>query len=227
MRPALLTVIPFALLGLATWLFHVYPWDLEASGTYYDADLDSWYKKDHFPWKGLYDFGQHPALIVSFFGLVGFIASFFIDALKPYRRRSIYLLLVLLLGPGLLINGIFKEYWGRPRPRDTTPFDGKYAYEKVLTYDASSPGKSFPSGHASMGFYFMCFYFVFRKRSWRIASLFFGLAFGAVMGWARIVQGGHFASDVVFSAGMTFLSAVVLAYILKLNREIEATETAS
>ena len=225
MRPTLLFLVPSVLLALATFLFHINPWDLAASGAYYDTDSNTWHQRNAFPWRGLYDFGQHPALFTAFFGLVGFVLSFFIPSFKPYRRRCIYACLVLIIGPGLVINAVFKDYWGRPRPRDVIPFEGKYAFEKVLTIDPSSPGKSFPSGHASMGFYFMCFFFVFRKKSWRIAALCFGLAFGAIMGWARIVQGGHFASDVVFSAGMVFLTAAALAYLLKLNREISASPT--
>jgi lipid A 4'-phosphatase len=223
MRPTLLYLNPIALLALTTWLFHAFPWDLEASGAYYDPESNTWHQRNAFPWRGLYDLGQHPALFTAFFGLVGFVISFFVPSLKPFRRRFIYVCLVMVIGPGLVINAIFKDYWGRPRPRDVKAFDGVYAYEKVLTIDPSSPGKSFPSGHASMGFFFMCFFFVFKKRSWRIAALLFGLAFGAIMGWARIVQGGHFASDVIFSAGMVFLTAAALAYLLKLDREIKAT----
>jgi lipid A 4'-phosphatase len=225
MRPVPLLLIPAALLTLAVLLFHLFPWDIEASGAYYDTVTRKWHLRNTTPWRQLYDLGQFPAFVAAFFGLVIYLVSFFLPRFKPFRRRGIFLFLVLVLGPGLFINAVFKDHWGRPRPRDVKAFDGIYAYEKVLTIDPSSPGKSFPSGHASMGFYFMCFFFVFRKKSWRVAALLFGLAFGAFMGMARIIQGGHFASDVIFSAGMVFLTSAALYYLLKLDREIAPAST--
>ena len=33
-----------------------------------------------------------------------------------WRRVGIFLLLSLAIGPGLIVNGVFKNAWGRPRP---------------------------------------------------------------------------------------------------------------
>jgi membrane-associated PAP2 superfamily phosphatase len=38
-----------------------------------------------------------------------------------------------------------------------------------------------------------------------------GLVYGCIMGMARIIQGGHFLSDVLWSAGFVYLTALVLA----------------
>ncbi|HCX59124.1 MAG TPA: PAP2 family protein, partial [Candidatus Cloacimonas sp.] len=67
------------------------------------------------------------------------------------RNRKLYLFLVLamIIGPGIIVNSALKENWGRPRPRDVEQFGGRYAYEAPLEIDLSSPGKSFPCGHAT------------------------------------------------------------------------------
>jgi hypothetical protein len=45
------------------------------------------------------------------------------------------------------------------------------------------------------------------------------LLFGIGIGIARIVQGGHFLSDVVWSGGMNFLVFLALFYALRMHRE--------
>ena len=47
-----------------------------------------------------------------------------------------------------------------------------------------------------------------------------GLSYGALLGLERMVLGGHFASDVVWSAGFVYLIGLALYYLLKLDREI-------
>ena len=39
-------------------------------------------------------------------------------------KKLVYLLLVLILGAGLIVNGILKEDFGRARPRDIVEFGG-------------------------------------------------------------------------------------------------------
>jgi membrane-associated phospholipid phosphatase len=59
-----------------------------------------------------------------------------------------------------------------------------------------------------MGFFLMMPYFICRRhrltrsRAW--IWLVVGIVAGSVMGWARMVQGGHFLTDVMWSGGMTY-----------------------
>ena len=139
-----------------------------------------------------------------------FVISLFWTKLKPCRDAGLFFCLMLALGPGLLINGIFKPFWGRPRPNDTIPFRGQQPFLPVGDIGLSSDGASFPSGHASMGFYLMAPGFVLYRRRPRLAAEFFalGLAGGTIMGLARIVAGSHFASDVVWSAGIVYFTGL-------------------
>jgi hypothetical protein len=62
---------------------------------------------------------------------------------------------------------------------------------------------------------------VLRRRRRRAAWAFLaaGVAWGGLMGAARMMAGGHFLSDVVWSAGMTWLVALAAHRALRLDRE--------
>jgi membrane-associated PAP2 superfamily phosphatase len=130
-----------------------------------------------------------------------------------------YLALVMIVGPGLIVNTTFKEHWGRPRPLDLPQFGGSYAFLPVWDKGDPDRGQSFPSGHASTGFYFFALYFALRDRSRQARFwLIFALAYGSLMGLARMIQGKHFASDVLWSAGFVWLASVSLYYTIALGR---------
>jgi membrane-associated PAP2 superfamily phosphatase len=148
------------------------------------------------------------------------IASLIWSRLSPYRRAGFFFAAVLALGPGLLINSVFKAHWGRPRPRQTVEFGGNLPFVSVWVRTSLSKSRSFPSGHASMGFYLMAPAFLLyrRRRGLALAFVFVGLLSGGYIGLARVVQGAHFPSDVVWSAGMVYLSGLVLVYVFDLRR---------
>lgn len=75
--------------------------------------------------------------------------------LIPLRKPVIYLSLVLLLGPGWLVNSVLKNHWDRARPYQVTQFGGNKTFSAAwMPSDQCSHNCSFTSGHASMGFYF-------------------------------------------------------------------------
>jgi uncharacterized membrane protein len=129
----------------------------------------------------------------------------------------------MVAGPGLIVNVILKDNFGRPRPRNIIEFSGKYEHEKPLVYDASSPGKSFPCGHASMGFYFLGVYILYRRRRQFLANLGLvtGIFWGGLIGITRMLQGGHFFSDVIYSAGLIYLTALILYHSLKFSPDLK------
>jgi len=132
-----------------------------------------------------------------------------------------FFVILLALGPGLIVNSIFKEYWGRPRPRDIVQYGGKKEFLHPWQKGVAHNGSSFPSGHSSAAFYLTAPFFVLRRRKPRAANLWLagGLIFGIFMSIARMVQGGHFLSDNLWAWGMVHLTAVALYYLLRLNRD--------
>jgi lipid A 4'-phosphatase len=124
------------------------------------------------------------------------------------RRGTWFLLLALLLGPGLLVNLVFKEESGRARPRDIVEFGGHKSFTGAfIKTDQCATNCSFVSGHAAMGFYLLTLAWVLRRRYW----LWLGLALGSLVGLGRLLQGGHFLSDVIFAFWAVYFVSLLLA----------------
>lgn len=130
------------------------------------------------------------------------------------RRVALYLLLALALGPGLVVNLVFKDYWGRARPSTIHQFGGADCYTPPFALSGQCDHNcSFPSGHAALAFWLVAFALLAPAR-WRPVAVAGTVAFGAMVGLSRIAQGGHFLSDVVASG------AITIAIILWLYRHI-------
>ena len=144
------------------------------------------------------------------------------------NRFLVFTLAALALGPGLVVNAGLKDHWGRARPRDVTEFSGQKRFTPALQpTDQCERNCSFVAGHPSVVFWLAALGFAAasrRRRNWIFAA---AAAMGLVAGFGRIVQGGHFLSDVVFS-GLAVLAVVwVLAkYVFKLD-DGQGTEAAS
>ncbi|WP_299443699.1 phosphatase PAP2 family protein [uncultured Rhodospira sp.] len=131
----------------------------------------------------------------------------------PTGRQLAFLVLSLALGPGLIVNGLFKEFWGRARPNDITLFGGEADFTPAwMIADHCATNCSFVSGHGAMGFWVIAFALLVPTR-WRRRAVVAALLFGAVVGGARIVVGGHFLSDIVFAA------VIVIALTVWLHRQ--------
>lgn len=114
------------------------------------------------------------------------------------RRRLVagYLLAVLLLGPGLLVNTVLKNHWGRARPVHLVQFGGHAGFTPALEPSRQCPTNcAFVSGHAAAAFYLMAGYWVTRRRRWLLG----GIGFGLFVGFVRMAMGAHFLSDVLFA----------------------------
>jgi lipid A 4'-phosphatase len=145
------------------------------------------------------------------------------------RKPWVFLTLALLIGPGILVHLVVKENWDRPRPRSVQEFGGYKDFipafiPAAMIADQPGNNKSFVSGHAAMGFYLMVLAWVFRRRSWFYA----GLVMGFVVSFGRLVQGGHFASDLIFSGFFCYFSYRLLSYwILGYSRILPDSDPSS
>lgn len=133
-----------------------------------------------------------------------------------WRSYAIYILLNLAIGPGLLINLIMKDHWGRPRPYQIENFGGTSPYLPPLAIGTKSQHKSFPSGHASIGFSLCMFWLLWRKRYPHRAkfALILSIVLGLFMGLGRIATGAHFLSDVLWSGFISFFIAWILYFCI-------------
>jgi lipid A 4'-phosphatase len=120
-------------------------------------------------------------------------------------RAIVFLLATLALAPGLLVNGILKEHWQRPRPVDVTQFGGTQAYIPWWVPRGDCQDNcSFVSGDVA-GSYWMLAPAALAPAAWRPFAYAGALAAGAGMSVLRMGAGAHFFTDVVFAGVFTFL----------------------
>jgi membrane-associated PAP2 superfamily phosphatase len=133
---------------------------------------------------------------------------------KHLRLYGAFILLTGFVGPGLVVNAVFKDWWGHPRPRQTVRYGGRNEYVVKPVPGRLGSGKSFPCGHCSVGFLYSAFWFIYRRKNLRIAigSLVLGFVLGAGMGVARMAAGGHFLSDVIWAWLLTHLIGLCVYY---------------
>jgi lipid A 4'-phosphatase len=184
---------------------------------------NGWFMGSSMPWSFLYHYGNIPAILLSATGLVTYVTGFFRKKLLPYRKIGLFLVMFMILGPGFVVNTVFKDHWGRPRPADIVNFGGKETFHQIWEKGQPEEGKSFPSGHASVGFFMFSPFFFLRNTSRRNAMLFLGLGicYGTLMGTGRMIQGGHFLSDVLWSGVFTYLTGLILYYIFRFHEDIK------
>ena len=125
-------------------------------------------------------------------------------------KEILFVWVALCINLILVINLFFKIFWGRARPGDVLEFGGEDNFSPWYQIsDACSSNCSFVSGDAAVGFSLIVLYFVTKNKKYAYLSILFGLALGAI----RIAEGGHFLSDVVFSAIIVFLSSYIIKKI--------------
>ena len=207
--------ITYAVLGLLVCLCTFTDIDLRLAAQFYTAS-QGWYLARTAPWSWLYDYGEYPAIALSVSAFLVLVGSFWKPVWASYRRPCLFLVLAVALGPGLLVNGVFKPAWGRPRPRQIEHFDGSATYRAWWQPGGPGQGASFPSGHAAMGFVLIAgVMLVPCRRSGLRRVLFIAvLGYSSLLGATRIVQGGHFLSDVLGSGGIVFLVIYGLRVVL-------------
>ncbi len=133
-------------------------------------------------------------------------------------RAAVLLALTMALGPGLVVNGILKQEWGRPRPVHVDDFGGGAAFKSWYETDGTCPGNcSFVSGEGALGFWLVAPASLLPPGPARAAGLVAAVAFGAAAGGLRIAFGGHFFTDVVF-AGVLVVLIVMLTRLWLYDR---------
>ena len=146
---------------------------------------------------------------LALLGMVAWSMAARVPRWLPPRRSAAYLLAVLIIGPGVVVNLVFKDHWGRARPAHTQEFGGERTFSPPLVIsDQCARNCSFVSGDASVGFSLAALGLVFASRRRRWMTI--GLTAGIALGILRIALGRHYPSDVIFSGVFVLLTAAVL-----------------
>ena len=214
-RPQLLALALLALIGtLPFWLSDL---DLRVAALFYHpAAADPWWESSRDLWAFLYQASPLLGGLILIGSLLSIAATRIWRSQRRRRRYAIFVLAVTLLGPGLIINGVIKDYWGRPRPHQTVALGGTQPYVPPLKRTPGGLGKSFPSGHSAIGFALGVFYFIWARRRPRLAlaAALASVALGTLLGIGRMTAGDHFLSDLIWSAVLTYGVAFVLYWLV-------------
>lgn len=210
--------------------------DLVISGMFYD---DGWYQKEVLFWEILNENDYYIIGILGIFGLVMMIVGATDKSRRPWLRYGFFMVLTGAMTAGVVMNLIFKNNWGRWRPRDTVFFEGGHEFYAVLDpswlMDPSTIGNgdSFPAGHPSAFTVYILVFFIFKHpeaiarilgpfKEWKIkfcriikwGSLIISITGGMLMGFARVVAGMHFASDTLWNFAITYSISVFFYYVV-------------
>jgi lipid A 4'-phosphatase len=102
----------------------------------------------------------------------------------------------------IVVNVILKNSWGRARPNDILQLGGSETFTPWFQIsDSCINNCSFVSGDASVGFSIISLFFITKKSVYLWLSIFFGFLLGTV----RVLEGGHFLSDVLIAGFLIFI----------------------
>ena len=127
------------------------------------------------------------------------------------KKTIIYIILVLSLAPGLIVNSLLKEEWGRARPMDIVEFGSTKTFTPAFII-SDQGGNSFSSGHGAAAFSTLGFALLARRR--RKLWIVLALSYGVAVSFARIIGGGHFLSDNVTSFFIVYITTYILYHYI-------------
>ncbi len=211
-RPLLIT---FILAVIASLFFYFFPRvDLGFTSLFYEGN-------GVFPMVNS-DLGHffHVTLVrTMIYFLIGLGALYIIGEIrrKPLltltRRRVIFIGLCIAISAGLVTNVMFKNNWGRARPRDVVEFNGTKQFTPAgVIADQCKRNCSFVSGESSFAFSFLCFPLLARahRRKWFLGVL----VFASSVGFMRVAMGAHFLSDSLLAGFYTLLVILLIERFL-------------
>lgn len=204
---AITTVVVISLTSLVIWP-HI---DLAVSALFYEPK-EGFVWREFLPFNVLAWLARYGSRVLGVLLVVAALvtASRRRPLLKLSSKAWLFLFLGLLLGPGLVANLVFKDNWGRARPRDVIEFGGTAQFSPAFYMRKECEKNcSFISGDASFGFYLPSYAYVVPPRH-RRRVFWNALRVGSLFAVARLIIGAHFLSDVLYAGFFMFLTIAVL-----------------
>jgi lipid A 4'-phosphatase len=182
-------------------------WDLALTRLFYDPTS----KQFPLTFNATISWLRDQAVLLTIACFACLLGSVVLKLVLPMRRMLIpgraliFLVLSFALGPGLLVNGILKEHWSRPRPAEVVEFGGDKVF--MPWWDprgGCDQNCSFVSGETSTAAWTFAPAVLIPGPMGTIAI---GAAASYTAGMAvmRLIVGGHFFTDLVFAVLFTAL----------------------
>ena len=138
-------------------------------------------------------------------------------------KEVVFVFTAIVFNLVFVVNVILKNLWGRARPNDNLEFGGINTFTPWYKFSNEwELNCSFVSGDASVGFAIIILYFVTKNKLF----LWLALLIGGILGGTRIIEGGHFLSDVWLSGFLIFTLSYLqwLLYNKKFKKNVLITE---
>jgi len=137
-------------------------------------------------------------------------------------RAWAYSTLLFVIGPGLLVNVLLKEHWGRARPAKILEFGGEKHFTAALDIaDQCAQNCSFVSGEGAGATALLLATIVLARAGphHRIGQVFVRIVWplAVIAICLRVMMGRHFLSDTLFSILIVVGVGVILARLLKIG----------
>lgn len=127
---------------------------------------------------------------------------------SPNTAGALMLATSFALGPGLLVNSVLKSHSHRPRPVQVIQFGGSMPFRPWYATDGDCVTNcSFVSGEGASTMWTVAAGLLMPPQI-RAGAVVTAVLFGAAAGTLRMAFGGHFLSDTVFAALLTWLVVV-------------------
>jgi lipid A 4'-phosphatase len=200
-----LILIAIVVVGLA---FAICPeWDLALTRLFYNSAT----KQFPLSFDPTINWLRNKAVFITIACLSCLAFSVLLKIIRPTRqmwipgRAVVFVALTFLLGPGMLVNVMLKEYWSRPRPAEVVEFGGDKAF--VPWWDprgGCEQNCSFVSGETSTATWTLAAAILIPGVMGTVA-IGTALAYTLAMAVMRLIVGGHFFTDVAFAILFTLL----------------------
>ncbi len=211
--------IALAIAVVAGVVFGLYPeLDLRVERFFYaveDANHNTFAFRIYPPVKLARDIGLWIGTALAIPAVVALVIKLLLPRRKMLMsgRAAVFLITTLALAPGLLVNVLLKDHWGRPRPIDVIQFGGSEHFVPWWSTRGDCPANcAFVSGDVAGAFWTIA-PAALAPPQWRAVAYGAALALGTGMAAIRMMAGAHFPSDVIFAGVFTFL-VIWVAYAI-------------
>jgi len=189
--------------------------DIYLAGLFFDGRF-------HMQWQWWERALHHSVSVFLYASMAVVVGVYALNRITRARRwgidgpKVLYLLLVLAVGAGLVVNATLKDNFGRARPRDVQEFGGPKLFTPAFVMaDECRTNCSFSSGDTAGAFFSLSLAMAFgRRRALFVTSVVFGVAVSI----ARMAAGAHFFSDILVSFFVMLITADVLYHYMLLPK---------
>lgn len=155
---------------------------------------------------------KYPVIMALVLACVGLLSG---GRFPRWRPRSIaFMVLVYAVGPGLLVNGLLKNFVGRARPKQIDVFGGDKLFSPAFApAEQCASNCSFVSGDVAFMAASLGFALLLNGTKRRVAVL-LCLGLTGLTSYYRMAVGAHFLSDTILAALFCFIITLALHQLL-------------